>query len=109
MIQIRTPSSRLIPPLLAIGVWRHVVHRLSLRYEASLWSMVFPLGMYAVGGRYLGQVDQLPIVEAIGAAETWIALAVWAVTLLAMVAHLTRSVLLVPRRRHQGLATDRAR
>ncbi|MEO8750663.1 MAG: tellurite resistance/C4-dicarboxylate transporter family protein [Allobranchiibius sp.] len=74
----------LIPPLIAAGVWRHIVHRVPLRYDASLWSMVFPLGMYAVGGRYLGQVDRLPVVELIGNGATWVALTVWAITAVAM-------------------------
>ncbi|MGV0806046.1 tellurite resistance/C4-dicarboxylate transporter family protein [Mycolicibacterium setense] len=75
----------LIPPLIAAGIWRHYVHRIPLRYDPTLWSVVFPLGMYGVGGHYLGQADQLPIVERIGYVESWIALAVWAVTFLAMV------------------------
>ncbi|MBX8692259.1 tellurite resistance protein permease, partial [Mycobacterium sp. 20091114027_K0903767] len=47
-----------------------------------------PLGMYGVGGHYLGQADQLPIVEYIGYTESWIALAVWAVVFVAMLRHL---------------------
>ncbi len=82
----------LIPPLIAAGVWRHVVHRIPLVYEASLWSMVFPLGMYGVGSHYLGQADHLPIVKSIGANESWIALLAWTLTFLAMVRHLARSV-----------------
>jgi hypothetical protein len=49
--------------------------------------------MYGVGGQYLGQADHLPIVHAIGSDEAWAALAVWAVTFVAMLAHLTRTVL----------------
>ncbi|BBX91081.1 tellurite resistance/C4-dicarboxylate transporter family protein [Mycolicibacterium boenickei] len=78
----------LIPPLIAAGIWRHWIHRIPLRYDATLWSIVFPLGMYGVGGHYLGQADQLPIVEYIGYTESWIALAVWAVVFLAMLRHL---------------------
>lgn len=92
-------GSWLIPPLIAIGIWRHVVHRIPLRYEAALWSMVFPLGMYAVGGRHLGQVDELPVVAAIGNGETWVALGVWSATFLAMLAHLVHSIVIEPRRR----------
>ena len=44
----------LIPVLVAAGWWRHVERRVPLRYEATLWSIVFPLGMYAVAGIYLG-------------------------------------------------------
>jgi tellurite resistance protein TehA-like permease len=78
----------LIPPLIAAGVWRHLIHHIPLRYEATLWSVVFPLGMYGVGGHYLGQADHRPIVENIGYVESWVALAVWALTFLAMLRHL---------------------
>lgn len=77
----------LIPPLIAAGIWRHWVHHIPLRYDATLWSIVFPLGMYGVGGHYLGQADQLPIVERIGYVESWIALAVWALVFVAMLRH----------------------
>jgi tellurite resistance protein TehA-like permease len=82
----------LIPALLAAGFWRHLVHRIPLSYSAPLWSVVFPLGMYSVGSHFLGQADSLPIVEAIGAGESWVALAVWAVTFAAMLYHLARTV-----------------
>src|SRR5581483_5830642 len=85
-------GSWLIPVLVAAGVWRHVVHRVPLRYEATLWSIVFPLGMYGVGAHYLGQADRLPIVKAIGADESWFALAVWVLTFAAMLLHLTRTL-----------------
>ena len=83
----------LIPPLIAAGWWRHVIHRIPLRYEPTLWSVVFPLGMYGVGGHYLGQADHLPIVQSIGADESWVALAAWALTFLAMLRHLIRTLL----------------
>jgi tellurite resistance protein TehA-like permease len=34
------------PLMIAIGVWRHLVRRVPLRYHPSYWAMVFPLGMY---------------------------------------------------------------
>lgn len=82
----------LIAPLIAAGVWRHVVHRIPLRYEPTLWSVIFPLGMYGVGSHYLGQADHLPLVQDIGYVETWVALAVWAVTFIAMLHHLATTV-----------------
>jgi tellurite resistance protein TehA-like permease len=85
-------GSWLIPALVAAGVWRHVVHRIPLRYEAPLWSVVFPLGMYGVGGHYLGQADHLPIVQAVGANEGWVALGAWVLTFLAMLAHLVETL-----------------
>ena len=35
------------PLMVAIGVWRHLVRRLPLRYHPSYWALVFPLGMYS--------------------------------------------------------------
>jgi tellurite resistance protein TehA-like permease len=86
----------LIPVLVAAGWWRHVRRRVPLRYEATLWSIVFPLGMYAVAGIYLGRADRLPVVEAIGRAELWVALAAWAAAFVAMSAHLRRTVVRRP-------------
>jgi tellurite resistance protein TehA-like permease len=83
----------LIPPLLAAGYWRHVVHRVPLTYDPTLWSMIFPLGMYAVAGQDLGAADHLPIVAAIGSSEIWPALAAWALTFAAMLVHLARTYL----------------
>ncbi|WP_207946502.1 tellurite resistance/C4-dicarboxylate transporter family protein [Actinomadura sp. 7K507] len=82
----------LIPPLVAAGWWRHVTHRVPLRYDATLWSVVFPLGMYGLAGHYLGTADHLPIVRVIGETEIWIALAVWTATFLAMLAHLATTL-----------------
>ncbi len=82
----------LIPVLVAAGWWRHARHKVPLTYEATLWSIIFPLGMYAVAGIYLGQADQLPLVGAIGAAELWVAFAAWFVTLAAMARHMSRTV-----------------
>lgn len=81
-------GSWLIPPLIAAGVWRHAVHRVPLRYEPTLWSIIFPLGMYSVAGSFLGQADHLPLVKAVGDTESWIALTAWLVTFAAMLTHL---------------------
>ncbi|BCQ10026.1 tellurite resistance protein permease [Mycobacterium heckeshornense] len=89
----------LIPPLVAAGIWKHIVHRIPLRYEAGLWSVVFPLGMYGVGGHYLGQADHLPIVRSISDIESWFALAVWVITFVAMLHHLLTIVGRPARRR----------
>lgn len=86
----------LIPVLVAAGVWRHFVRRVPLRYEATLWSIIFPLGMYAVAGIYLGQADQLPLVEAIGSGELWVAFVAWVVVFVAMVRNLNATVLTSP-------------
>ena len=83
-------------------MWPHVVHRIPLRYEAPLWSVVFPLGMYGVGSQYFGQTDHLPVVNAIGANESWVALTAWTLTFVAMLAHLAQSLAGVSPLRDQG-------
>lgn len=82
----------LIPALVAAGWWRHVVHRIPLRYDPSLWSVVFPLGMYGVAGHYLGIADDLSVVSGIGHTEIWVALTAWVLTFLAMLRHLARAL-----------------
>ncbi|WP_198961773.1 tellurite resistance/C4-dicarboxylate transporter family protein [Pseudonocardia sp. MH-G8] len=82
----------LVPALVAAGWWRHRTHRVPLAYEASQWGIVFPLGMYAVAGIYLGRADDLPVVGAIGAAGLWVAFAAWLLALVAMVRHVFRTV-----------------
>lgn len=86
-------GSWLVPALIAAGIWRHIIHRIPLTYAAPLWSVIFPLGMYGVGSHYLGHADNLPIVMAIGDVEIWVGIAAWALTFIAMLHHLWRTVL----------------
>lgn len=74
----------LIPVLFAAGIWRHAVHKIPLRYQPTLWSLVFPLGMYSVAGMYLGRADHLPFVEAVGTYWFWVGLTAWVLTAAAM-------------------------
>lgn len=80
----------LIPVLVAAGWWRHVIRRIPLRYDPTLWSMIFPLGMYATGGIYLGQANSLPLVGHIASVELWIAFAAGTLVFVAMVRHVLR-------------------
>lgn len=83
----------LIPLLVAFGIWRHVLNRVQLEYLPQLWSIVFPLGMYAVASMELGMAAELPIVEGIGRAWTWVAVAAWTAVFLGMCHSLVRSAL----------------
>jgi tellurite resistance protein TehA-like permease len=85
-----------------------VINRIPLRYEATLWSIVFPLGMYGVAGYYLGQADHLPIVSAIGYTETWVAVSAWLLTFVAMLIHLLRTLLWQPQIRLPEGSASRA-
>ncbi|MFT4226134.1 tellurite resistance/C4-dicarboxylate transporter family protein [Micropruina sp.] len=74
----------LIPMLVGAGVWRHFVHKVPLTYVPTLWSIVFPLGMFAVASISLGRVDRLPLVEVVGDGALVVATIVWAVVFIAM-------------------------
>lgn len=78
----------LIPALVAVGVWRHRVKGVPFRFEPTWWSIVFPLGMYAVAGMYLGRADDLPIVAWIGEAWMWVAVVAWIVASAGMITSL---------------------
>jgi tellurite resistance protein TehA-like permease len=82
----------LIPVLVAAGWWRHVARKVPMHYEATLWSIIFPLGMYAVAGIYLGESDDLPLVGLVGRVELWVALAAWIIVLVTMGRHVLRTV-----------------
>ncbi|MGW2684317.1 tellurite resistance/C4-dicarboxylate transporter family protein [Streptomyces sp. NPDC001414] len=77
-------SSWLIPLLLALGVWRHVLRRVLLRYELGWWNLVFPVGMYAVATHELGRVTGASWMTAAGRWEIWVAAVFWAVVFAAM-------------------------
>ena len=64
------------PLMIAIGVWRHVIERVPLRYSPAYWSLVFPLGMYgaatfrmraAIDLQELGWLPKLMLVVAAAA------------------------------------------
>ena len=80
----------LIPVLVAVGWWRHITHGVPLRYEPALWSIVFPLGMYAVCGIDLGEADALPVVAWTGRIFLWVALAAWVAVFGATSVHIVR-------------------
>jgi tellurite resistance protein TehA-like permease len=80
----------LIPLLICLGVWRHLVRRVPLRYEPALWSMVFPLGMYCTASRALGAALNVPWLVTTGKAGSWLAFAVWALVFAAMSRRLAR-------------------
>jgi tellurite resistance protein TehA-like permease len=70
------------PLMLAIGVWRHIVRRLPLRYHPSYWALVFPLGMYSAAtfrmraATELEVLAWLPRVALAAALVAWLATAV---------------------------------
>ncbi|SDT44760.1 tellurite resistance/C4-dicarboxylate transporter family protein [Microlunatus soli] len=87
-------ASWLLPALVAMGWWRHVTHRVPLRYDANMWSIVFPLGMYGMACTSIARADRLPYLGTLGTLWVWISLGAWLLTALAGIRHLARDVLL---------------
>ncbi len=83
----------LIPMLIAFGIWRHIVRRVPVGYQPPLWSIVFPLGMYAVASIELGNAADLPIIGQIGRAWVWVGLGAWTVVFAAMLVTLSSAAL----------------
>lgn len=80
-----------IPLMVIFGVWKHGVRHYPLRYEPALWSMVFPLGMYAVASFRLGLAAEFPPLQWISYGMLWVAVAVWGVVLVGMAVSLLKS------------------
>ncbi|GAB3522246.1 tellurite resistance/C4-dicarboxylate transporter family protein [Arthrobacter monumenti] len=74
-----------IPLLLIFGLWRHMVRRVPLKYEAALWSIVFPLGMYSVASMLYGATQDIAFMIRIGQTGIWIAGVIWMVSTVVMV------------------------
>lgn len=74
-----------------------MVRRVPFRYEQALWSMVFPLGMYAAASDAFGRVTGLGALETIAAVEVWFALAAWVLTVAVMVGSALESSRLISR------------
>lgn len=75
-----------IPLLVVFGAWRHLVARYPLRYAVEYWGLVFPLGMYSVASRHLGEFVGLAPLETIAQVFALVALAAWLVTFLGLLA-----------------------
>jgi tellurite resistance protein TehA-like permease len=76
-------------PLLVVGsVWRHARRGRHRTYEVGLWSVVFPLGMYAVASSAFAGATGLPWLSAIGSGSSWVSLAVWLLVAAALIASL---------------------
>ncbi len=79
-----------IPLLLILGSWRHIRRQWPLTYEPTLWSMVFPLGMYSVATLTFGKVARLAYMEPLARFMFWVAVAAWALVAAAFLTRLAR-------------------
>jgi tellurite resistance protein TehA-like permease len=95
----------LIPFLLGMGIWRHLIRRVRLRYEPALWSIVFPVGMYGVASGELGKALHVSWLATLGSDEAWLAFAVWVVVLAAMLGSFAGALARNPARRADAAGT----
>ena len=80
------------PLMVAIGVWRHIVRRVPLRYHPSYWAMVFPLGMYGAATFRMRAAIGLDAFEWLPKVVLAIALLAWSLTFLGLVHEGVRAV-----------------
>jgi len=66
-----------IPLLIVLGLWRHVLRQWPLRYEAALWTVVFPIGMYGVSSLSFGKAAGLSFMEPLSRGVFWVSVAAW--------------------------------
>jgi tellurite resistance protein TehA-like permease len=79
------------PLMIAIGIWRHLVRRLPLRYHPSYWAMVFPLGMYGAATYRMNAAIDLDALAWLPKIELVVALTAWTVTFAGLGWHLATS------------------
>ena len=66
------------PLMVAIGVWRHIVRKVPLRYHPSYWALVFPLGMYGAATYKMRAVIKLDQLEWAPKVTLAVAVTAWA-------------------------------
>jgi tellurite resistance protein TehA-like permease len=80
------------PLMVAIGVWRHIVRKIPLRYDPSYWALVFPLGMYGASTFKMRAVIHLDQLEWVPKITLAVALTAWTAAFFGLVVQGGRAV-----------------
>lgn len=94
-------GSWFIPMLVLFGLWRYFVRGYSWKYEPKLWSVVFPLGMYAVASVTLGRAIRFDFMPVLASVWVWIGITAWCLVAVLLLFELVASL----RRRRPSAAT----
>jgi tellurite resistance protein TehA-like permease len=81
-----------IPLLIIVGIWRHVIQHVLLRYDPQYWAMVFPLGMYTVATFIMIKATNLTMLSLIPQIFVFVALLAWSLTFLGLARQLLSSL-----------------
>jgi tellurite resistance protein TehA-like permease len=84
-----------IPLLVIISIWKHIVHKIPLRYDPRQWSIVFPLGMYTVATYQLSLAAEVEPLHQISHVMVWVAITVWALAMIALLRRITAGLVKV--------------
>jgi tellurite resistance protein TehA-like permease len=79
-----------IPLLVIMGIWKHGVSKVPLRYEPMQWSIVFPLGMYTVASYRLALTAGFEPLFWIANLMIWVAIATWGLVMAALLWQIAR-------------------
>ncbi|HVY58835.1 MAG TPA: tellurite resistance/C4-dicarboxylate transporter family protein [Xanthobacteraceae bacterium] len=81
-----------IPLLVLFGIWKHGVCRVPLTYLPTFWSLVFPLGMYALASLRLSLASEFAPLQSVAGGMVWVALAAWTATAFGLIIATWRSL-----------------
>jgi tellurite resistance protein TehA-like permease len=86
-----------LPMLLILGVWRYGYARYPVRYDPQYWSVVFPLGMYAVATHEMSQALAIRFLDVVLPLFLYAALGAWLVVAVGLAMSLAQHVRLASR------------
>ncbi len=73
-----------IPLMVLLGIWRHLIKKIRVKYVSHYWGMVFPLGMYTVCTVKLSETFDLPFLMSIPNVFLIISLVTWTLVFMGM-------------------------
>jgi len=72
------------PVMVLIGIWRHVIRRVPLRYHPAYWALVFPIGMYGAATYRVIAVTDFTILDPLPKLALAAALLAWTTTMIGL-------------------------